>query len=116
MMQNDSLLFELKSLSEGLWYMSETDAPFEVCIWGEPIEMYFKPQEPIEKQDFEAFFEPLLQMRDLGEAYQKLYVSLQNTLADLRVYWVGELRKDIYIVGKSLEGKLMGLRTFAVQT
>ncbi|NER04454.1 MAG: hypothetical protein F6K17_18480 [Okeania sp. SIO3C4] len=48
--------------------------------------------------------------------YQKLVSMMKQYLSDLKVYKVGEVRKDIYIVGKKNTGDYAGVATVSVET
>lgn len=122
-MKNKAILTTLKHLVDGLWYITETDATFEVCDWGVELPQDIQAN-TAKKVEIEEFFIPFLEMRTwqteedkkTGLRYATLLQELQKMLTDLGVYRVGKTDIDVYIVGKTLEGDWVGLKTFAVET
>ena len=107
---------ELSKASLGLFYMSESDYPFELIRWdggsgitpefirgitGEPADC------PIQETDVNTF---------LGGRYQQLAQLLKANLFDLKVYKVGRINMPVYVVGRSPEGSWLGLSTRVVET
>jgi len=124
---------QIKSAAEGLWYMSETDAeifPFtgskadsvtKETLLGQ-IE---KPAEtPVEEREFAQFFERLTSIKDwFGDEekatagkFAALQSLLEKNLRELKVFRVGQIQIDIYVVGLDAEGNLAGIQTKAVET
>ena len=131
-----SLMTRLRTASEGLLYMSESDHPFTPVFW--PAELLreggitpeairslagIEPARPTAIQDFEAFFKPLVTEedwyedadRDLVRRYQRLKDTLLDQLADLRVYRFGRGDVLVFVVGQTADGGIGGLRTRAVE-
>lgn len=108
----------LKTACDGLYYISETDAPFTV------IDNIEEAGEPTETRPFEAFFSPMIaihrgyqeQQIERAKKFLELKELLEGSLSDLAVYKFGETRLAIYIVGRDKDGELLGLRTEAVET
>ena len=107
---------ELRKASSGLFYLSESDYPFELIRWdgcseitpefirsitGEPTDC------PIQETDVNTF---------LSGRYQKLAQLLKANLLDLKVYKVGRINMPVYVVGRSPEGSWLGLSTRVVET
>jgi hypothetical protein len=108
----------LKTACEGLYYISETDAPFTV------VDRIAEEGEPSETRSFEAFFAPLIAIRpghqeqqiERAKKFLELKSLLEGSLHDLVVYKFGEVRRRIYVIGRDKDGELLGLRTESVET
>ncbi len=121
------------SLLNGLIYISETDAEI-VPFTGDNApavssdEIRRQTGTPadvaIETIDARQFFDRLTQIKDwFGDAEKKRagrFAELRNELMaklkDVKVFRVGEIRIDIYIVGIDAGGRLAGVKTKAVET
>ncbi len=127
------MIEQIEEASNGLWYVSETDAEIEAFEAG-PVGAVTKnaileklarpPQTPVEERAFEDFFKRLTTVHDwFGEeekATARRFVRLKNlleaNLSDLRVFKVGRIEIEIFVVGLDAEGDLAGIRTEAVET
>jgi hypothetical protein len=124
---------ELGKMCEGLMYISETDAEFTVFVGSknnhltkETIlsETNSSPNVAIEEQMFDEFFLRLTTVKDWFGAIEKKYAerfselqkTLKSNLKDLKVFRLGKIKIDIYIVGIDSENNLIGLKTNAVET
>jgi hypothetical protein len=115
----------LKEAAKGILYPSETDAPFEVVHWGKDAEVLDDDRvrqlsgrggkEPVESDDFDEFFSPLVD-GEASAAARRLVDVLRETLADIRVYRLGRISIDAFIVGRTKDGDLAGLKTKLVET
>ena len=123
----------LKKASEGLYYVSETDAEI-IPFVGQKAESVSKEEIlrqtnnsfdiPVEERSFADIFERLTKIQDWhGEeeiAAAKKFAALKNllesNLKDLKVYKIGKIELDIYFVGLNAEKILMGIKTRAVET
>jgi hypothetical protein len=127
----------LQEATADLYYISESDYPVEAVHYSKgdyqqaPSLHAFllqqaelpadSPENPIE---VEAFFAPLTEPQDWygeeEEADRQRYLQIQNLLqehlSEIAVYRFGEVEKTIYIVGKTAEGDLCGVRTKAIET
>lgn len=130
------LLSDLKLASEGLLYISETDAPFEPFVWktDKPLTeinaqdlLKFAGQKTdakVSEKKLEDFFRQPTEMQDwFGdeekaqvEKYLKLKQLLTTKLKGAKVFKVGEVQIDVYIVGIEAEENLAGVKTKAVET
>jgi Nuclease A inhibitor-like protein len=126
---------QLKQASDGLLFMSESDYPFEVFLWSAQaqdaltnqklLQITGHPQDAlVEIVDLDYFFRNSAQEKDWHDEQQKqtvkkfqsLVETLKANLADIRVYRVGIISIDVYIVGKTKFGDLAGLSTKVVET
>ncbi len=51
-----------------------------------------------------------------NKQFFNLYNLLKNNLSDLKAFAVGEVQVDLYIVGRSADGNLMGIYTRTVES
>jgi histidine triad (HIT) family protein len=125
----------LEQAAEGLVYVSEGEHPFEVFVmpWDgdEPVtpEAFAAredagPDEPVAETTLDAFLAGHLEASDpedpeaqrLRPRYERLKATLAESLADVRVFRVGEVEVRCYAVGRDGQGSLAGYRTVAVET
>lgn len=133
MKSDEEVLQELAEAVAGLWFMSESDYPFEVFRWDESVEITpqflrqisdQKPDAPVAVKSVDEFFSSAMPEAswqvDEGMTTARRYKSLRQTieenLADVRIYKIGEINMPVYIVGKSSAGSWIGLSTRAVET
>jgi hypothetical protein len=129
----ETLAEQIRKVSEGLFYISETDAeiyPFAGAkadaVTGENLlsRTGNKPDAPVEERDFTDFFTRLTKIQDwfgdeekqTAAKYVRLKELLERNLKDLKVFKVGRIEIDIYVVGLDSEGRLTGIKTKAVET
>ncbi|MDQ4123181.1 MAG: nuclease A inhibitor family protein [Acidobacteriota bacterium] len=134
--KSENLLPILKEACEGLFYISETDAEFEAFVWktDKPIDEISgeivlklageKPNAKVAEKTLDDFFKHPTEMQDwFGdeekaqvEKYLKLKDLLATKLKNTKVFKVGDVQINIYIVGIGGEGNLEGVKTKAVET
>ena len=129
----DSIAIQLKQASEGLLFLSETDAPFEVISWQTQeqltptklLELTERPPDaPVELRTVDEFFAIATQEEDWHDEeeretvkrFQNLVSVLKQNLSQLQVYRVGSINIDVYIVGLTPGGGWAGLSTKLVET
>jgi Nuclease A inhibitor-like protein len=121
---------EFEQLVEGLLFMSETDAPltyYEIAgeaaqHWPPATAVQFlelvgedqnKLVQPIDPEEFFRKLRPGNEERaDQIEALRK---AILEELENVRCYRVGEIRIDIYVLGRD-DSKVCGLQTLSVET
>jgi len=117
----------LKEATKGLLYLSETDEPFRRFEWkggaGPPTA---KKVLELAKDDAGAEIQELALDEFLGDyaegddenatKYQNLLKVLREHLSDIRVFKVGRVNLDVYVVGRTKEGDWAGVQTKAVET
>lgn len=133
MKSDEEIIEELKHLTAGLLFMSESDYPFEVVYWKELSEIspeYLrgltgeKEDTPVETVGVDQFFRVVLSEESwrteesLREAkqYQRLVQVLKDNLEGLTVYRVGQINIPVYIVGRAASGNWLGISTRVVET
>lgn len=131
----ENTLQKLKQAADGLYFMSESDFPFET--------LGFQPAKPgatveadllkhlglpegtaVEKQELAFFLRN--QTRELPEygpeekaraqKFRELEKLLQQEIPDLAVYRIGQVQVDAYLVGELPDGSLGGLKTKLIET
>lgn len=129
----DLLFDEINKAAEGLIYISETDAeilPFsgkkaaEVSAEEIMRQTESSPDSNIEERDFEEFFGRLIKIQDwFGEEetinagkFAALKDLLERNLRDLKVFKIGSIELNVYVVGLDSENVLKGFKTKAVET
>jgi hypothetical protein len=129
-----TVLEDLRRLTEGLLYLSETDAPIEVVrfsassgtaptveevtAWaGKPGERMVGTVGP------ETFFRPMISIapetteeRENHSRFQVLQAYLEQHLDEVKVYRVGRRRITALVIGKTSNGEWAGLKTELVET
>lgn len=124
---------KLEELTGDLVYISETDADV-VPFYGKKADKADRetlleqigadPDAPFEERDFGEFFEQLTRQRDwhdeeheeTARRFLRLQEFLEEKLRDLKVFRIGEIELEIYVVGLREDGVLAGVRTEAVET
>ncbi len=132
--KTSKLIAVLQTLTQDLLWISETDAPFEIIQWQNQSNQLTNEQflkltghsleTPIEILDLDDFFSAATEEQDwfgdeekaIAKRYQELVVVLKQRLNQLKVYQVGEVNIDIYIVGETKLGEMVGLATKALET
>ena len=123
----------VKKLTKDLYYISETDAEFSVFV-GEKTDSVSKkeilrqiknsPDAKVEEKDFNEFFARLTKIQDWFEKeeiedarrFGELEKLLRENLTDKKVFKIGEVQLEIYVVGLDEKSNLSGLKTEAVET
>ena len=132
-MKRDDILSKLSRACDGLVYISETDAPFSAFLLETATEEVLektlsrfadRPDDEVEETDLDTFFERLTAEKDWhGEIekgrvrkFQALKQTLEYILSGLRVFKIGRIRRDIFIIGVDKDNRRVGVRTQSVET
>jgi Nuclease A inhibitor-like protein len=126
------IIDRLQQAITDLQWSSESDYPFEIVTWAQDIELtplalfseLVDPNLKIETLSLTDFFAPVLIVEDWYAAaelaqvnrYQDLLHSIESHLSNVQVFRIGEIEIAIYIIGKTLAGDTIGLKTYAVET
>jgi hypothetical protein len=123
-MAKDAVLDALKKASKGLQYTSETDAPLQPFAWqgGDKLSQArllelagAEPGTDVEADSLDNFL-AAVPPEDKAK-FQALRQVLESQLSGIKVYKVGdEVEKDVYVVGKTADGRWAGLKTTVVET
>ncbi|HEX8213013.1 MAG TPA: nuclease A inhibitor family protein [Longimicrobium sp.] len=129
----DSTRVRLERAAEGLVYTSEGDAPFEWVELGAAQALTpegFRalagaaPGARVQEVPLDRFFAGHIEESDPGdpaaqalrERYEALREALRDSLAEVRVFRVGEVEIRCYVVGRTPGGTTVGLVTTAWET
>lgn len=129
------LLATLGAAASGLLFPSESDYPLTPYRWvgtdgAEPSPAALiqaegrKADTPVETLTVRGLFEPLFALQaDATEEekadvarYRALVDLLEAELSDLRVYRVGAVEIDVYVLGRHPSGEWLGLKTRVIET
>ena len=113
-------LSEVSQLIKDLFWVSEIDEPWKIDIWDNLDQVQLNDFKTVE---FDKFFSRATQSQSWhGEAenkevqqYQSLVEWLKANLTDLRVYKIGDINVDIYVIGR-LDNQWLILMTKVVET
>jgi hypothetical protein len=113
---------KLTQPSKGLRYTSETEA--DLTPWENGGELTperlrqragVAASTPVEETTLDSFFRAV--PSEDKPKFQKLAQVLKEQLSDIKVYKLGEeAEKEVYIVGKTADGRWAGLKTKVVET
>ena len=129
----DEIDTDLQQAIQGLRYVSETNAPFEVVHWPNGTRLDasrvcqlsgHKAGDPVRITNVDEFFTPLTDYQawfgamEKAEAqkYCELRDVIRQRLSNPRVFRVGEIEIDIFVIGRSDQGDWAGVKTRAVET
>lgn len=115
----------LEKASKGLLFPSESEAPFSAFLWPDagaklsPTRLReltnASKGTAVEDLTLEELFQTV--PSEDQPRFQKLADALKQQLSDIKVYKVGdEAEREVYIVGKTADGALAGLKTTVVET
>lgn len=134
MVTTAEIIDRLKTATTDLYWSSESDYPFEIVTWDRGVEMTPTALLARSNPDFDLdstssssladLFAPVLTVEDWYEEaelatvdrYQQLLQAIETNLFDLKVFRFGEVEVNIYIVGKTVNGDIVGLKTRSVET
>lgn len=127
-----SLTAELKKLTQGLTYQSESDYPVKpLFIKGDGKRSLtatdvgeHSGKKPVKSVAFDEFFNPATseedwygpEEREKAQRFQNLVKILKDNLTDIKVYKSGKVKMDVYVVGKTADGDFAGVTTKVVET
>jgi hypothetical protein len=129
--KGEKLLAEIGKSTRGLTYLSETDAGIKPYFGGrvQTIEISHltgknDAERKHEKLDPQKFFDRLTKEKDWfgprekerAKRFTLLKRLLEDNLHDLKVFRIGHIQIDIYVVGIDADGNLAGIKTRAVET
>jgi Nuclease A inhibitor-like protein len=127
-----AIIDRLKQATTDLLWSSESDYPFEVVSWEPGTELnpsdlfsnIYDTDLAIDSIALLDLFEPVLTIKDwyeqteldLVDRYTNLLDLINTNLTEVEVFRVGEVEIDIYIIGKTPTGNIVGLKTRSVET
>jgi hypothetical protein len=116
----DQVAAALQQATRDLLYPSETDAPFEILVWDAAENSAASVRRCAGRSVNEKCRVVTLGdfLSDLTEedAFRKLKGALEAALTQIHVYRFGESDATYYIVGTDPSGRLVAVKTSAVET
>ncbi|OCQ88967.1 nuclease [Nostoc sp. MBR 210] len=131
----NNVMQKIQQTSHGLLMMSESEYPFEVIFWsGEGqesltnqklLQLTNHPSETsIEIVELDYFFRNCAEAKEWHDEIQQQDVQkfkslvqiLKENLTDIKVYRLGTIDIDVYIIGKTTTGDLAGISTKVIET
>lgn len=131
--EESGLATKIEYLCKGLFYISESDAEI-LSFTGAKAKDVTKEillmqtgadaNTSAEEINFEDFFGRLTKIQSgfverekkRADKFKALREVLKQNLRELKVFKVGHVRLDIYVVGLDCDGKLAGIKTKAIET
>jgi len=131
--RTDNLAEQIKIAVKGLYYISETDAEILPFV-GKQAKAVSKQvilsqtkkaaDSTVEERDFAGFFARLTEIQDwfgdeekaTAQKFVQLKELLEKNLRDLKVFKIGKIQLNVYVVGLDAEDNLLGIETKAVET
>jgi histidine triad (HIT) family protein len=130
---DDSALEQLRAMTQGLFFMSESDAPLEAVSFAAPedkltdaalLKLLDQPADtPVETQELTVFLRNhtadngVLGNVDLANRFKALQMYMKQELQETKVYRVGTgPQVQAYALGKTEDGKLAGFKTVLTET
>lgn len=127
------VIAQLQEACEGLLFPSEVDEPFTCFAWQGVRDITVekllvitrnKAGTPVEEITLSHLFDGVTNEADwmsedeIEEArqFQNLKSTILDLLTDVRVFRIGAMDIDVYIVGKTSNGVCAGLQTKVVET
>ena len=129
--KGQKLLAEIEKSTSGLVYISETDAPIEPFFCGqvESVDVSQVVQQMFGSVNFQTvnakqFFARLTverewfgeQEKQTAHRFSVLQKLLEANLRDIKVFKIGHIQIEIYVVGLDAHNNLIGIKTKAVET
>ncbi|MBD2593868.1 nuclease A inhibitor family protein [Nostoc spongiaeforme FACHB-130] len=131
----NNVMQQIQQTSYGLLMMSESEYPFEVIFWtGEGqesltnqklLQLTNHPSETsIEIVELDYFFRNCAEAKEWHDEIQQQDVQkfkslvqiLKENLTNIKVYRLGTIDIDVYIIGKTPTGDLAGISTKVIET
>jgi len=123
--KKNPVLDALKKASKGLLYVSETESKLHPFVWEDAGELDEKAiltageyeydgHTPVKRVTLEDFLRAVPEEDRAG--FDRLASVLREQLTDLRVYKLGKVEKDVYVVGKTPAGQWAGVWASVVET
>jgi hypothetical protein len=124
MAKTDPVLKDLRAAVKGLQFPSETDSPLAAFAWpgggGPPTEAAVRanaklaPDAAVEQGTL-ADLAATIPEESRG-AFLPLFGLLGHHLSGTTVFKVGEVERDVYVVGRTADGQYAGVKTKVVES
>ncbi len=130
---DQELIQQLESAIADLLWLSEAEYPFQIFYWQDAANFNqnsllqdhnYSPELKIAIQEFQSFFASVTEEQQWHNAKEKAEIKRYRTLVklmtenltDIRVYLLGEVEIDVYILGETPNKAIAGLTTKIVAT
>jgi|GEM_PF-1633023 len=127
------LITHLELASKDLLWLSEAEYPLQIIYWHSADDFNentllqrhdYSADTKIGIQEFHSFFDPVTKSEPWQNETEQLEVRkfqtivdlLAQNLTDIRVYLLGEVEIDVYVLGKTQDKAIAGLTTKIVRT
>jgi hypothetical protein len=115
----------LQKASKGLLFPSESEAPFKSFLWQDAGDKLTQDRvrelagaeetTTVEEMSLDSLFRTV--PSEDRPLFQKLAAAIKQQLSAVKVYKIGdESEREVYIVGKTADGQVAGLKTTVVET
>ena len=114
----------LAKAAKGLMFPSESESPLEPFLWPGDVPLSVArllelagaaAGTPVAEVSLATLFRTI--PKDDRPSFDRLQAALSEQVSGLKVYKVGaEAEKQVYIVGRTSDGQLAGLKTTVVET
>ena len=127
-----SPLQQLEQAAQGLWFISESESPLEpfslpagtaLETESDFLNAVGATGQSVEQVTLPYFFRNMVRQDPEDQAQQAIaqrFIALQQwletNLQEVRVYRVGQIQVQAYVVGKTSDGAWLGLKTTLVET
>ncbi|WP_394368450.1 nuclease A inhibitor family protein [Hymenobacter qilianensis] len=130
---SDAVMDQLQTMTKGLFYMSESDAPLEAVSYAAPegeltdaalLRLLGQPDgTPVETKELTVFLRNhtadngVLNNVELANRFKALQMFMKQELQETKVYRIGKGPQiQTFALGKTEEGKLAGFKTVLTET
>ena len=124
MAKADPILKELRAAAKGLLFPSETDAPIEAFAWPGSA---CPPDESVVRANAKIPADAAIEQVTLADlartipdecrgAFLPLFGLLAHHLSCTTVFKVGEVKIDVYVVGRTADDRYAGVKTSVVES
>lgn len=132
-MQTTTVIEKLELLTRDLYFLSESDYPFEILDWGKKNDAEIKDKilsfhengSPLSEFDTDVFFgrivnnfnesgDPLL--KTFAEKYSTLLDFLNRNMFKTQVFKCGKVEVGVYVVLSLKDDAVVVLKTISVET
>ena len=128
----EQVVQKLQELTQGLWYLSESDYPVEVVQFEVPFTnelttdqvltlVHQPPGEPVEISDLHYFFRNVTKfanpeegLNSMANRFLTLEAFLGQHLQNVKVYRIGESEIQTYVLGRLNDDTYMGVKTTVI--
>lgn len=121
---------KLEEAAKGLWMMSESDYPFdyfttEATTIDNNLALKLAEKPAGTTIEIITLDHLLRNMMDASrgsvpaedaQKFRNLYNVLKQELKDITVYRVGDIQIDVFIIGKTVDGTVVGMKTLLIET